>query len=64
MVTHFLVVSDQNQSREFYRTVSGRRWWWNATRVIMKVANGWLILNALRRLPRAALAVLASVALK
>jgi hypothetical protein len=26
LLTHFMVVSDQDRSREFYRTVLGRRW--------------------------------------
>ena len=32
VVTHFLVVSDQDRSREFYRSVFGARWCWNAIR--------------------------------
>ncbi len=46
VVTHFLVVSDQDRSREFYRTVFGAKVVMERDPVIMKMANSWLILNA------------------
>jgi catechol 2,3-dioxygenase-like lactoylglutathione lyase family enzyme len=45
VVTHFLVVSDQDRSREFYRTVFGAQVLLERDPVILKVANSWLILN-------------------
>ena len=45
VVTHFLVVADQDRSREFYRSVFGGRVVLERDPVIMKVANTWLILN-------------------
>jgi lactoylglutathione lyase len=45
VVTHFLVVSDQDRSREFYRTVFGAKVVLERDPVIMKMANSWLILN-------------------
>src|SRR4030081_2290390 len=45
VITHFLVVSDQDRSREFYRTVFGGQVLIERDPVIMKVANTWLILN-------------------
>ncbi len=45
VVTHFLVVSDQDRSREFYRTVFGGKVVLERDPVIIKVANSWLILN-------------------
>ena len=46
VVTHFLVVSDQDRSREFYRAVFGAKVVMERDPVIMKIANSWLILNA------------------
>jgi catechol 2,3-dioxygenase-like lactoylglutathione lyase family enzyme len=46
VVTHFLVVSDQDRSREFYRNVFGATVLLERDPVIMKLANSWLILNA------------------
>ena len=46
VVTHFLVVSDQDRSREFYRTVFGARVVLERDPVIMRMANSWLILNS------------------
>ena len=46
VITHFLVVSDQDRSREFYRSVFGGQVLIERDPVIMKVANTWLILNA------------------
>ena len=45
VLTHFLVVADQDRSREFYRTVFGGQVVLERDPVIMKVANSWLILN-------------------
>jgi lactoylglutathione lyase len=45
VVTHFLVVSDQDRSREFYRSVFGAQVLLERDPVIMKIANSWLILN-------------------
>jgi lactoylglutathione lyase len=45
VVTHFLVVSDQDRSREFYRSVFGAKVVLERDPVIMKIANSWLILN-------------------
>jgi catechol 2,3-dioxygenase-like lactoylglutathione lyase family enzyme len=45
VVTHFLVVADQDRSREFYRTVFGATVVMERDPVIMKIANSWLILN-------------------
>src|SRR2546428_9555562 len=44
-LTHFLVVSDQDRSREFYRTLLDGKVLLERDPVIMKVANTWLILN-------------------
>jgi lactoylglutathione lyase len=46
VVTHFLVVSDQDRSREFYTSVFGATVLLERDPVIMKIANSWLILNA------------------
>jgi catechol 2,3-dioxygenase-like lactoylglutathione lyase family enzyme len=43
--THFLVVSDQDRSREFYRSLFGGRVVRERDPVILKIANSWLILN-------------------
>ena len=45
VVTHFLVVSDQDRSREFYRSVFGATVLLERDPVIMRLANSWLILN-------------------
>lgn len=45
VVTHFLVVSDQDRSREFYQDVFGAKVLLERDPVIMKLANSWLILN-------------------
>ena len=44
-MTHFLVVSDQHRSREFYRSVFGATVVLERDPVILKLANSWLILN-------------------
>ena len=43
--THFLVVSDQDRSREFYKSLFDGKVLLERDPVIMKVANTWLILN-------------------
>lgn len=45
VITHFLVVSDQDRSREFYRSILDGQVLIERDPVIMKVANSWLILN-------------------
>ena len=45
VITHFLVVSDQDRSREFYRSVFGATVVLERDPVILKIANSWLILN-------------------
>ena len=45
VVTHFLVVSDQDQSRDFYASVFGAKVLLERDPVIMRLANSWLILN-------------------
>src|SRR6202011_3894091 len=46
VITHFLVVSDQDRSRDFYQKVFDGKVVLERDPVIMKVANTWLILNA------------------
>jgi lactoylglutathione lyase len=45
VVTHFLVVSDQDRSRTFYQSIFDGKVLIERDPVIMKVANSWLILN-------------------
>lgn len=45
VITNFLVVSDQDRSRDWYRSVFGARVVREKDPVIMRVANTWLILN-------------------
>jgi len=45
VLTHFLVVSDQDRSRNFYQSLFGGRVVLERDPVIMKLANSWLILN-------------------
>jgi lactoylglutathione lyase len=45
VVTHFLVVSDQDRSREFYQSVFGAKVVLARDPVILRLANSWLILN-------------------
>ena len=45
VITHFLVVADQDRSREFYRSLFDGQVVLERDPVIMKVANSWLILN-------------------
>ena len=46
VITQFLVVSDQDRSREFYQSIFDGKVLIERDPVIMKVANTWLILNA------------------
>ena len=45
VVTHFLVVSNQDRSRDYYRTLFDGEVIRHRDPVILKVANTWLILN-------------------
>src|ERR1700674_3160918 len=45
VITHFLVVSDQDRSREFYRSLFDGQVLLERDPVIMKVANTWRILS-------------------
>ena len=45
VITHFLVVSDQDRSREFYRSLLDGTVVLERDPVILRVANSWLILN-------------------
>ena len=45
VVTHFLVVRDQDRSRDFYQSVFGAAVVLERDPVILKLANSWLILN-------------------
>jgi lactoylglutathione lyase len=45
VVTHFLVVSDQDRSRGYYQSVFGAEVLQERDPVILKLANSWLILN-------------------
>jgi catechol 2,3-dioxygenase-like lactoylglutathione lyase family enzyme len=45
VLTQFLVVSDQDRSREFYKTLFDGKVIFERDPVILKVANTWLILN-------------------
>jgi catechol 2,3-dioxygenase-like lactoylglutathione lyase family enzyme len=44
VITHVLVVADQERSREFYRSLLGGQVLLEGDPVIMKVANTWLTL--------------------
>jgi catechol 2,3-dioxygenase-like lactoylglutathione lyase family enzyme len=46
ILTHFLVVSDQDRSREFYKKLFNAKVLIERDPVIMRVANSWLILNS------------------
>lgn len=46
VLTHFLVVSDQDRSRDFYLSLFGGRVVRERDPVILRVANSWLIINA------------------
>jgi lactoylglutathione lyase len=45
VVTHFLVVGDQDRSRDYYRDVFGAEVLRERDPVIVKLANSWVILN-------------------
>ena len=45
LLTHFLVVSDQDRSRGFYESVFDGRVVRERDPVILKVSNSWIILN-------------------
>ena len=45
VITNFLVVSDQDRSREFYQSVFDAKVVLERDPVILKIANTWLILN-------------------
>ena len=45
VLTHFLVVSDQERSRVFYQSLFDGQVLLERDPVIMKVANSWIILN-------------------
>jgi catechol 2,3-dioxygenase-like lactoylglutathione lyase family enzyme len=45
VITHFLVVADQDRSREFYQSLFDGTILRERDPVIMRVANTWLILN-------------------
>jgi lactoylglutathione lyase len=45
VLTHFLVVADQDLSRRWYEQVLGAKTVLERDPVIMKVANSWIILN-------------------
>jgi catechol 2,3-dioxygenase-like lactoylglutathione lyase family enzyme len=45
VLTHFLVVSDQDRSREFYQSVFGATVVLERDPVILRLANSWIILN-------------------
>lgn len=46
VLTHLLIVADQDRSREFYRTVLGAEVIRERDPVVLRVSNGWLIINA------------------
>jgi len=45
VLTHFLVVSDQDRSREFYQRLFDAKVVNERDPVMLKIANSWLILN-------------------
>jgi catechol 2,3-dioxygenase-like lactoylglutathione lyase family enzyme len=45
VLTHFLVVADQDRSRDFYQSVFGATVARERDPVILKLANSWIILN-------------------
>jgi lactoylglutathione lyase len=45
VLTHFLVVADQDRSRDYYRSVFGANVVRDRDPVILQLANSWLILN-------------------
>jgi len=45
LVTHLLIVADQDRSREFYRSVMGAEVVRERDPVMLRLSNSWLILN-------------------
>ena len=45
VLTHFVVVADQDRSRDYYQTVFGAEVVRARDPVILRLANSWLILN-------------------
>jgi catechol 2,3-dioxygenase-like lactoylglutathione lyase family enzyme len=45
LLTHFLVVGDQDRSREFYKSIFDGQVVRERDPVILKVSNSWIILN-------------------
>jgi lactoylglutathione lyase len=45
VVTHFLVVADQDRSRDFYQSVFGATVVTERDPVILRIANSWILLN-------------------
>src|SRR6202158_5453564 len=45
VVTHFLVVSDQDRSRDFYQRIFDGKVLIERDPVVIKIANSWIILN-------------------
>ena len=45
VVTHLLIVADQDRSREFYRTVVGAEVIRARDPVVLRLSNSWIILN-------------------
>jgi lactoylglutathione lyase len=45
VLTHFVVVSDQDRSRDYYQKVFGAKVIRDRDPVILQLANSWLILN-------------------
>lgn len=46
VVTHLLIVKDQDSSREFYREVIGAEVVRERDPVVLRLSNGWITLNA------------------
>ena len=46
VLTHLLIVADQDRSREFYRKVMGAEVIRERDPVVLRLSNSWLILNA------------------
>lgn len=46
VLTHLLIVADQDRSREFYRKVLGAEVIRERDPVVLRVSNSWLIINA------------------
>ena len=45
VLTHMLIVADQDRSREFYRTVLGAEVLWERDPVVLRAGDSWLILD-------------------